>query len=307
MYFEVAGISVSPWIPPLVAFIVSAFTSSSGVSGAFLILPFQISVLGFTGPAVSATNQLYAVLAIPGGAIRFIREGRMVWQLVWLLLIGTIPGILIGTIIRLSYLPNPEIFKYYAGAILFLLSVKLIYDQITNKNCNMDCEAKFRDLMKDKYNHDINALPKPKIIEYSKKQLVVDFFDEIFVIPTLKVLISGLLVGIAGGAYGIGGGAILATVCCAFFSLPVYITAGPVLLTTMITSFIGLLCYIFLAPYYPALSVKPDWMLGFLFGIGGLAGIYVGARLQKYMPSKVIKTILGLSILLIALKYLIKF
>ena len=46
MYFETAGIEVSLWIPPLAAFVVSFFTSMGGVSGAFLLLPFQMSFSG---------------------------------------------------------------------------------------------------------------------------------------------------------------------------------------------------------------------------------------------------------------------
>jgi len=47
MFFPIAGIEVAFWIPPLVAFIISFFTSMGGVSGAFLLLPFQISFLNY--------------------------------------------------------------------------------------------------------------------------------------------------------------------------------------------------------------------------------------------------------------------
>lgn len=67
MVFHSAGIEVAPWIPPLVAFGISFFTSMGGVSGAFLLLPFQMSVLGYTHPSVSATNQLFNIVAIPSG------------------------------------------------------------------------------------------------------------------------------------------------------------------------------------------------------------------------------------------------
>ncbi|MEW6673541.1 MAG: TSUP family transporter, partial [Thermodesulfobacteriota bacterium] len=83
MFFETAGIEVSPWLPPLVAFIISFFTSKGGVSGAFLLLPFQMSFLGYTHPSVSATNQLFNIVAIPSGVYRYYREGRMVWPLTW--------------------------------------------------------------------------------------------------------------------------------------------------------------------------------------------------------------------------------
>ena len=50
MYFPVSGVEVSPLIPLAVSFVVSFFTSMGGISGAFLLLPFQMSVLGFTSP-----------------------------------------------------------------------------------------------------------------------------------------------------------------------------------------------------------------------------------------------------------------
>jgi uncharacterized membrane protein YfcA len=47
LFFQTAGLEVAPWVPPLVAFAISFFTSMGGVSGAFLLLPFQMSFLGY--------------------------------------------------------------------------------------------------------------------------------------------------------------------------------------------------------------------------------------------------------------------
>jgi uncharacterized protein len=47
MLLRISGIEVHPAVPVLVAFVVSFFTSMEGVSGAFLLLPFQMSVLGY--------------------------------------------------------------------------------------------------------------------------------------------------------------------------------------------------------------------------------------------------------------------
>jgi uncharacterized membrane protein YfcA len=99
MYFEVSGVTVSPIIPFLVAFFVSLFVTSAGVSGAFLLLPFQVSVLGFISPAVSPTNLFYNIVAIPSGVYRFMREKRMAWPLAWVIIIGTLPGIFIGAVL----------------------------------------------------------------------------------------------------------------------------------------------------------------------------------------------------------------
>ena len=71
MLFPVSGVKTYIFIPPLVAFILSFFTSMGGVSGAFLLLPFQMSFLHFTSPAVSSTNFLYNIVAIPSGVYRY--------------------------------------------------------------------------------------------------------------------------------------------------------------------------------------------------------------------------------------------
>jgi len=48
------------------AFIISAIATPAGISGAVLLLPFQVSVLGTPSPAVTPTNLLYNVVSTPG-------------------------------------------------------------------------------------------------------------------------------------------------------------------------------------------------------------------------------------------------
>ena len=54
-------------------------------------------------------------------------------------------------------------------------------------------------------------------------------------------------------------------------------------------------------------TAPPDLMLGILFGIGGLLGMYLGARCQKYVPERMIKAMLALIILVVSLKYIVQF
>jgi uncharacterized membrane protein YfcA len=54
-------------------------------------------------------------------------------------------------------------------------------------------------------------------------------------------------------------------------------------------------------------SSSPDWALGFLFGLGGFIGMYIGARLKKYIPQKAIKIILGTMIVSLALRYITQY
>ncbi|MFN3305642.1 MAG: sulfite exporter TauE/SafE family protein [Candidatus Kapaibacteriota bacterium] len=309
MHFDVAGIEVNPLIPPLVAFLISALTSSGGISGAFILLPFQVSVLGFTSPAVSATNQLYNVVAIPSGVYRYIREGRMVWPLTWIVIAGTLPGVLIGAILRINYFSKPETFKIFAGLVLIYIAVRLIRENLSReKPKTTEAEQKFNQIAKSfRTQKGGLKLPQAKVLKFNLNTLEYEFVGDIFKVKTIPIFLISSIVGIIGGIYGIGGGAIMAPIYVTFFNLPVYTVAGPALMGTFITSVFGVTVYEILARFYPHLSVSPDWKLGILFGIGGLVGMYVGARIQKYLPAKLIKFLLGSAILILGLRYVLNF
>jgi uncharacterized membrane protein YfcA len=102
-----------------VAFGISFFTSMGGISGAFLLLPFQMSVLGFTGPSVTSTNFLFNVTGTPGGVYRYARECRFVWPVAILVVTGIIPGVLVGYYLRITYLPD-EGLQVFCGLCLIV-------------------------------------------------------------------------------------------------------------------------------------------------------------------------------------------
>jgi len=310
MYFPISGIEVNPFWPPLVAFVISLFTSMGGVSGAFLLLPFQVSVLGFNTPSVSATNQLYNIVAIPSGVYRYIREGRMVWPLTLVVIIGTLPGVFIGAFVRIQYLPNPRNFKLFIGLVLLYIGVRLVSDLMKKRGQNLpSVEDQFRERVKEYQNKQNTSqiLPKTIVKRLSLSRIVYEFYGEEFDVNALGIFSLSFIVGIIGGAYGIGGGSIIAPFFVSFFGLPIYTVAGAALMGTFITSIAGVLFYQLIAPFYPGISISPDWALGLLFGLGGFAGMYCGARLQKFVSANIIKLILVGCILLTAGNYFIEF
>jgi hypothetical protein len=58
------------------AFAIAVVATPAGISGAVLLLPFQVSVLGTPSPAVTPTNLLYNVVATPGALYRYWRQGQ---------------------------------------------------------------------------------------------------------------------------------------------------------------------------------------------------------------------------------------
>jgi uncharacterized membrane protein YfcA len=294
--FPVSGVETYWWLPVAVAFVISCCTSMGGVSGAFLLLPFQVSVLGFIGPAVSPTNLIFNIVAIPSGVYRYYREDRMVWPLVWIVIIGTLPGVFLGAIIRIKYLPDPASFKLFAGLVLLYIGIRLCTDILRKIRGRTSTNSGERQL----------KVTTPYV---SAVNVGYEFNGEPFRASTPGLIALSFIVGIVGGTYGIGGGAIIAPFLVVVFGLPVYTIAGATLTATFVTSIAGVAFYTLIAPFYAdiGLAIAPDWSLGALFGIGGAAGMYVGARLQKYVSARVIKTILAACILFVAVRYIAGF
>lgn len=280
MYFPVAGVDASPLLPPLAAFAVSLLTGLGGVSGAFLLLPFQVSVLGCVSPTASSTNQLFNVIATPGGVLRYYREGRLFVPLARLIVLGSLPGTVLGAFIRLRWLADPASFKAFAALVLLTLALRL-----------------GRDALRAAPGENAPGRTRPEALPARNGRVRFRFQDREYAYNPRSLLALTLLIGVAGGAYGIGGGSLLAPLLVSVYGLPVHVTAGPTLLGTLAASVTGVLAYAALAPLYPGLDAAPDWSLGLLFGAGGLAGMYLAARLQKHLPARPIHIALALIVL----------
>jgi len=291
VYFPVSGVETSIFIPPLVAFVISFFSSMAGITGAFLILPFQMSVLGFVSPSVSSTNFLYNVVGTPGGILRYIKEGRMVWPLALAITIGTLPGVLAGYYIRVRFLPDPKSFKLFVGVILLYIGIRVV-KKIIGTSGPAAIEAKGNFAVSN--------------VTYSLSRMGFDFQAQRVEFSLAAIVSLALVVGVIGGIYGIGGGAIIAPFCVAFLNIPVHTVAGAAMFGTFITSIVGVAIYSTFS-FYNGQTAPPDWFLGILFGFGGLVGMYLGATCQKYVPERIIQAMLALIIFAVSANYIFQF
>jgi uncharacterized membrane protein YfcA len=109
-------------------------------------------------------------------------------------------------------------------------------------------------------------------------------------------------VGTVGGIYGIGGGSILAPVLIAL-GYSVYEVAPATLTATFLTSLAGIVTYQILQLIHHG-AIAPQWVLGACLGAGGFAGSYCGARLQRHLPERSLRRLLGVVACLVAARYL---
>jgi hypothetical protein len=283
--FATSGVTTWVWLPPAVAFAVSFFTSMVGVSGAFLLLPFQVGVLGYASPAVSATNLVYNLVATPGGVYRYLAEGRMLWPLAWVVMAGSLPGVAIGYGLRVTWLAEAAAFSVFVGVVLLGLGLRLLWDRRRPAPPGLPARG---------------ALTN---VRWSRRRVAFDQGGRThgFGVPGMAAL--SVAVGIVGGIYGIGGGAIMAPVCVALFGLPVHAIAGATLLATLFTSVAGVALYAAL-PAPAGVATAPDLPLGLLFGVGGLAGMYAGARCQRLVSQRALQLALAAVLIAVAVLFL---
>ncbi len=289
MTFPISGVTVSPLVPFLVAYVVSLVMSTGGISGAFILLPFQVSVLGFTGPAVTATNHLFNVVAIPSGVYRYVREKRMVWPLTAVIVAGTIPGVVVGSLARIYLLPDPRHFKLFMGLVLLLIGSRLL--------------AKLFSGVRESELGLANGGFEVRVLRFDWGRVEYEFQGARHGVSTPALAALTAVVGVIGGAYGVGGGAIIAPFLVSWFRLPVHTIAGATLLGTCLTSFVGVGFFAALGGMLGRGDVSPDWALGLLFGLGGLLGMYSGARLQRFLPARLIEWVLAVTVTGLALSY----
>jgi uncharacterized membrane protein YfcA len=244
------------------AFALATFTTPVGVSGAVFLVPVQVSVLHTPSPAVTPTNLLYNLIAIPGALLRFHRDGRLAGPLTRLLVLGTLPGMVAGAVIRVQLLSSTDAFLAVIAAVLVPLGAWLAFAK------------------------QVAPASAP---DRGRRRLIVAL---------------ALAVGVIGGIYGIGGGSILGPILVGL-GYTVLEVSPAALTATFLTSIAGIVTFGLLSLGGDG-DIAPDWALGIGMGLGGLAGAYLGARLQSRLPALLLRRGLGVLALALGLRYAIQ-
>ncbi len=295
MHFPISGVDGPAWLPALAAF-VAVVCVPAGLSGGVLLLPFQMSVLGFVTPAVTPTNLLYNVFSTPGGVLRFVREHRMSWPLAATIVAGSLPGVLLGTFVRLRYLPAPRTMRLFTGAVLLWLAIRLFR--------SLRWAARATTVHAPMAHVPAAAL---KTTSVSLARIEYEFQGRCYGFRPGPLAAVSLGVGMLFGAYGAGGNAILAPCLVSVLRLPPYTVAGATLAGTFVASLAGVCAFEGAGYLTNHAAVHPDWLLGAMFGFGGLLGAYAGAWLQRFLAEVWIKLSLGFMVLAIAVRYIAEY
>jgi len=271
--FPVSGLEVNPVLPAAAALVISFFTSMSGVSGAVLLLPFQMGILGYSAAGVSATNLVFNVIGTPAGVLGYIHERRMSWPLARFVVSRLVPGEVMGVLVRVGFMLDSRVFRIFAGLVIFAVVISLAVRELQVVRRRRGARGAER---------DAGSLGTGE----------------------MRVLgVVCLLVGILSAAYGMGGGALLAGVLLGGWNLSVRQVAGTMLFANFCSSVAGAATYAAAGRVLGHPTLSPDFRLGVLLGLGGMAGMYLGARMQKYFPVRLIRMFLIIVLLVVATRY----
>ncbi|MDD9375730.1 sulfite exporter TauE/SafE family protein [Streptomyces sp. ZAF1911] len=183
--------------------LIAVVTAPVGVSGAVFLLPVQLSVFAVPSPSVTPTNLLYNVVAGPGALLRYRRTGALHGPLVRQLVLGTLPGVVVGAAIRVFAIPGPAVFKILVAVFLLPLGTWLI----------------------------ARTLLPPRSAKPPADG------------PSARAITGlALIVGVVGGIYGIGGGSLLGPILVGR-GMPVAKVAPAALASTFATSVVGAATY----------------------------------------------------------------
>jgi uncharacterized protein len=109
------------------AFVIATVTTPVGISGAVFLVPVQVSLLHTPSPSVTPTNLLYNLIATPGALARYAKRGVTSAPLTSALVLGTLPGVVIGAVIRVELLSGPDAFYLVIAAVLAPLGAWLAF------------------------------------------------------------------------------------------------------------------------------------------------------------------------------------
>jgi uncharacterized membrane protein YfcA len=152
--------------------------------------------------------------------------------------------VIVGALLRSTWLADPERFGWLAGVLLLALGLRLL-------------------------------------VELARPAATVPRSD---LPPLWRLLTVGTIAGVVGGVYGIGGAALIVPWLVSAERLPVRRVAGAGLVTTLVTSLVGMTTFAVASATGIGRAAAPIWTDGVALGLGGLAGAVVGARLQPRLP-----------------------
>lgn len=299
--FPLAGVKVPIWHLVWMGFWTGYTMAVVGEAAGIFALPYQMSVLHFSGPSVTPTTQLLTFLNPFGALFGFRRNRQWNVELALWVCVGGVVGGLIGPFVRITLLSDVRPFTLAVGLALGCAGLHLCYSAFKGFRASVSGEglqAKFRAEAERRKAQGLSpsGLPSGIGIQTIKKQglyLTVGFWGHEWRVNQAFMFVTGACVGVISAALGVGGGFLLVPIFAAIYGLPMYVLVAATIPYVIILSAVGLFTYGVILPSVSGVSIAPEWAWGFFAAAGGILGSWCAAKTQHYVPEHLLKLMLG--------------
>ena len=252
------------WLAVLSGFGVGAIVGLTGVGGGSLMTPLLIGVFGLAPAVAIGTDLWFAALTKAGGSWAHHRLGHVDYRITGLLLVGSLPA----TATTIGWMHWSGIDKSWGGALTVALGIALLLTA-----ASVTCKPLWNRL----------GLRLERALTAGRRDLLT--------------VASGALLGVLVSLSSIGAGAIGATLLLLLYPRQ----KAQRIVGTDIAHAVPLTL---LAGIGHATLGNVNWALLTALLLGSLPGIWLGARLTKSMPERLVRGVLCLSLVGAGIKVL---
>jgi len=250
------------WIAVISGFVVGVVVGLTGVGGGSLMTPLLIGVFKLNPAIAIGTDLWFAALTKTGGAVAHHRHGHVDRRITRLLLIGSLPA----AAATIGWMHVTGVTKAWAGVLTLSLGIALLLTAVVVAN-----RPVWQQL----------GLRLERWIPEARKPLLT--------------MVVGALLGLLVTLSSIGAGALGATLILLLYPrLPAQQVVG--------TDIAYAVPLTLVAGIGHATLGHVDWALLAALLLGSLPGIWLGARMTKSLPDKLIRTLLAGSLVVAGVK-----
>ena len=300
MTFEIAAVTVAPWLLLAWGLLVGLVFSTVGAAGGILASVGMISVFGLQDPNLVKPMAQAMTLVTPLVAVPlYMRQCRVVYRLALLLGAGGVVGALLGSSLSHRLLADMSVFKPVFAVLVFFIAGQLIWQIFRTSGASIELTRAMRAAESFEYHVKGGGDLCDKgvrCVVASFQRIVFAFGNERFSFHPLLPFMTGLGIAAVSSALGVGGGFLLVPFMSIVMRLPMYVIAGTSALAIAIHSITSI-------GNYMRLGITLDLpMLGFLL-VGVVVGSSLGPVLSKYLPENGLRGLLAGILVLIGLRY----
>lgn len=279
----------------ILGFFIGTFGTLIGIGGGPIIVPFLIIFYRLVPLEIVATSLFIIMFNVLSGTIFYARQKRIDIESGTKFGTAAIPGALIGTFILQLF--TARFFETFFGLLLLALAVYVIFSVLESHY------AKKQGLIISV--EGVKKVVKTFKIKSTKSQLtqrvVIDSYGKKYkyrVNEKLGIIFSAGI-GFISPIIGIGGGVIHMPLMTKVLNFPVHIASATCHYIMLISLPFAIIPHIIMDTVQYGIAIP--------LAIGTIFGARIGANVSRRYSGKMILVILGITILMLAIRLLINF